>query len=310
MLTQFLRHPKALIFSLVIHGLILGLVVLDMVSEPKELPSEDKEDITTIKAKAVNANDLLLQQQAKAKLQQQQAEDKLKQEAKKIAAERKKRQLEEKKKAEQKKADLAKKKAKQEAEKKAEQERQKIAKEKKRKAEELKKAEALKQKKLAEEKRQREAEEAEKKRLEEEARLAKEAEQKKIEAEKKKLAEQKKADELEQQRKERELQAQIAAEEKQRQLNDFKAQYILAIQNKIQRNWRVPIDAGKMPACEVNVLQGPGGLIMDVTFGRCPTKSGYRLSLENAVYKSEPLPEPKDSSLFDREVKLTFRPNN
>jgi hypothetical protein len=58
------------------------------------------------------------------------------------------------------------------------------------------------------------------------------------------------------------------------------------------------------------VLQGPGGVILNVTIGRCPGTTNYRLSVENAVHKSEPLPEPKDASLFDRDVKILFKPRN
>jgi len=64
-----------------------------------------------------------------------------------------------------------------------------------------------------------------------------------------------------------------------------------------------------MPNCEVRVKQGPGGIILEVSFGACqggtPT---YRLSIENAVYKAEPLPKPGDPSLFERDLIILFNP--
>ena len=64
-----------------------------------------------------------------------------------------------------------------------------------------------------------------------------------------------------------------------------------------------------MPVCEVHVLQGPGGIILDVTFGACGGSTAtYRASIENAVYKAEPLPKPEDPSLFERELTFLFNP--
>ncbi len=51
--------------------------------------------------------------------------------------------------------------------------------------------------------------------------------------------------------------------------DSLRSAYVLAIKQKIERNWRQPQEAGKMPDCEVRVLQGPGGIILDVSFGRC-----------------------------------------
>jgi len=64
-----------------------------------------------------------------------------------------------------------------------------------------------------------------------------------------------------------------------------------------------------MPECELRVLQGPGGIILDVSFGKCTGGSPtYRKSIENAVYKAEPLPKPGDPSLFERELNILFNP--
>jgi len=64
-----------------------------------------------------------------------------------------------------------------------------------------------------------------------------------------------------------------------------------------------------MPICEVHVVQGPGGVILDVIFGACGGSTGtYRASIENAVYKAEPLPDPGAPALFEREMTFLFNP--
>ncbi len=116
------------------------------------------------------------------------------------------------------------------------------------------------------------------------------------------------AAEAEQRRKEAELKAQLAAEERQRALNLARNKYYEMIRQTISRNWRQPVNAGNMPECEVRVIQGPGGVILDVTFGRCPGTREYRLSVEAAVLKSDPLPKPDDPEAFERNINLIFKP--
>jgi colicin import membrane protein len=202
--------------------------------------------------------------------------------------------LEKKKKEETKRIAQAKKKAdkqKKEATKQAEQKRKQ--------QEQLKKQqEAEKQKKLAEEKRKHEEQ------------LAREAEKKRLEAEKiKQEADRRRLAEEEQKRRQQELAEKLKAEESQRHLNSLREAYVLAIRQKIERKWLQPQGITEMPDCEVRVIQGPGGIILDVSFGTCPGGSKtYRSSIENAVFKAEPLPKPGDPSLFERELNILFNP--
>ena len=189
------------------------------------------------------------------------------------------------------------------ARKQAEVEQRKAEAEKKRKAEVARKKAEAEKKRKAEEARKKA--EAEKKRKAEEAR-------KKAEAEKKRKAEEaarRKAEE-EQRRKEAELQARLAAEERQRELDLMRNAYYAKIRDKISRNWRQPPNAGDKPECEVHVVQGPGGIILDVSFGRCPGTREYRLSVEQAVRKSDPLPKPDDPELFERDILIKFKPRD
>jgi hypothetical protein len=97
-------------------------------------------------------------------------------------------------------------------------------------------------------------------------------------------------------------------EDEQGQLNSPRERYILAIRQKIERNWINPLGNEKKP-CEIQVTQGPGGIILDVQIGTCGSDNEtYRKSIVNAVYKSDPLPNPEDPELFDRELFILFNP--
>lgn len=102
---------------------------------------------------------------------------------------------------------------------------------------------------------------------------------------------------------------QLLKEAEERRLNSLQETYKMAIYQKVKRNWIRPAGSEEVPECWVRVLQGPGGIILDVTFGDCKGSTvSYRASIENAVYKAEPLPKPADQSLFERELNFNFRP--
>lgn len=294
MISGLRRYPQALLLSVLFHVGLLTLMFVSMnFDEPEKLVKQG-ERVKTVKAKVIDQ-------------QQLDAEKRKKEEVKRKAAEKKKKQAE------------AKKKKQAEVKKKEEQKKKKIAEEKRKKEQAKLKAEALekkqaeeekeKQRKLAEVKHQKEAEKrkaedlrkAEEKKQAEEKRLAED--KKKAEAEKRRLAEE------EQKRKQEDLRARLESEESQRKLSALRDAYRLAIKQKIERNWRRPQESGKMPDCEVRVLQGPGGIILDVTFGACSGGTNtYRASIENAVYKAEPLPKPGDPTLFERDLIIEFKP--
>ncbi len=86
------------------------------------------------------------------------------------------------------------------------------------------------------------------------------------------------------------------------------AAYMFAIQQKVERNWVRPANAEVGLECIVNVRQLPGGEVVDVSIGRCNGDQTVKRSIESAVYKSSPLPAPRDSSVFDRSLTLIFKP--
>jgi colicin import membrane protein len=87
-----------------------------------------------------------------------------------------------------------------------------------------------------------------------------------------------------------------------------KAAYMFAIQQNIQRNWVRPASAEVGLECTLHVRQLPGGEVVDVSFGTCNGDETVKRSIESAVHKASPLPAPRDPSVFDRDLRLTFRP--
>ena len=87
-----------------------------------------------------------------------------------------------------------------------------------------------------------------------------------------------------------------------------KAAYMFAIQQTVERNWVRPANAEVGLECIVNVRQLPGGEVVDVSIGRCNGDQTVKQSIRSAVYKSSPLPAPRDPSVFDRNLTLVFRP--
>jgi colicin import membrane protein len=172
--------------------------------------------------------------------------------------------------------------------------KEKLAKEKAEKAEKerkLKEAEAkkLKEKELAEQKRRDE----EKKRLaekqrQEEARIAKEKEQ----ALAKLLAQQ---------------QAQQAAEAAARGRLDA---YSRLVSDRIKRFVVLPPNIQGNPEAVFEVVQIPGGEILDVKLRRSSGNAAYDAAVERAIRKASPLPPPPDPARFSevREMELKFRP--
>jgi colicin import membrane protein len=81
------------------------------------------------------------------------------------------------------------------------------------------------------------------------------------------------------------------------------------LQNKVQRAWIKPPSATPGVDCLVQVTQVPGGEVTGARVTQCNGDAAVRQSIENAVYRASPLPEPPDPALFERNFTLRFRPN-
>jgi colicin import membrane protein len=78
---------------------------------------------------------------------------------------------------------------------------------------------------------------------------------------------------------------------------------------KINRAWLRPPTARPGIECMLYVTQVPGGEVTQVRIGECNGDQAVRQSIEAAVYRASPLPPPPDPSLFDRNLKINFKPD-
>jgi colicin import membrane protein len=76
----------------------------------------------------------------------------------------------------------------------------------------------------------------------------------------------------------------------------------------IERNWIRPPSARAGLQCTLYVTQAPGGTVVDVRLGACNGDEPVRESIVNAVYRSSPLPAPRDPRAFERRLEIVFRP--
>lgn len=74
--------------------------------------------------------------------------------------------------------------------------------------------------------------------------------------------------------------------------------------------WVRPASATVGMECVAHITQLPGGEVASVRIGQCNGDSAVRQSIEAAVHNASPLPTPADPSDFEREVRLTFRPDD
>ncbi len=200
--------------------------------------------------------------------------------------------------------------------------REQVQRQEQERAEELRREREAEEQRLDELKRQRAAEEeAERQRVEqrrqEELERAKAAEletKRKKEQEAKAAAEKKRkaAEEARLKReREAELKRRLAEEERRDAAVDagLLEQYIALIQARVQRAWIRPPTARAGVNCVVHVTQVPGGEVVSVRVGECNGDEYVRQSIETAVYKASPLPKPPDPALFERNLRLEFKPD-
>ena len=152
--------------------------------------------------------------------------------------------------------------------------------------------------------------EAEQRRKDEEARIERE----RLEAERKRQ------EDIERQREEnrRRMEAEAAAA-RQAELDaeserlatmqaNAKAAYMFAVQSRIMNRWARPASASVGMECVAHIPQLPGGEVVSVRIGECNGDSAVRQSIVAAINNASPLPAPQDPSVFEREIRLTFKP--
>jgi colicin import membrane protein len=119
------------------------------------------------------------------------------------------------------------------------------------------------------------------------------------------------ADAQEQNEREADLQRSLAAEARSNSAssNEALASWRAQITARITRGWLRPPTARAGLECDLYVTQVPGGEVTQVKLGRCNGDQAVRESIEAAVYRASPLPPPPDPALFDRSLKITFKPD-
>jgi len=119
------------------------------------------------------------------------------------------------------------------------------------------------------------------------------------------------ADEQARKDREAELRRQMAEEERisaveQGPLAD---RYRTSLANRITRAWIKPPSARLGIDCRVEVTQIPGGEVTGARVTQCNGDAAVRQSIENAVYRASPLPDPPDPALFLRTFVFEFKPD-
>ncbi|HWJ05011.1 MAG TPA: cell envelope integrity protein TolA [Steroidobacteraceae bacterium] len=181
-----------------------------------------------------------------------------------------------------------------------------------RRAEEQRAAE-LKRTQDAEAQRRKAAEEQQRAaKAEEERRQAEQRKQQEALAAKQKQAEQEKAAREAKLRAEREadLQRALASEEEGEAFarSGVVDEYRSLLTQTIERNWNRPPSARAGLKCTLYVTQAPGGTVTEVRIGECNGDEAVRESIANAVYRSSPLPAPRDPRAFQRQLVMNFEP--
>ena len=157
---------------------------------------------------------------------------------------------------------------------------------------------------------------AEQKAAEQQAAQAKQAEEQR-KAEERAAAQKRAADERQRQadaqensERQADLQRSLAAEERAKVARSGAAlaSWESQIAAKITRAWLRPPTARPGIQCVLNVTQVPGGEVTQVSIGECNGDQAVRESIEAAVYRASPLPPPPDPALFDRNLKINFKP--
>jgi colicin import membrane protein len=106
------------------------------------------------------------------------------------------------------------------------------------------------------------------------------------------------------------LQAALAAEEEGEAIAQSGVidEYRALLVQTIQRNWIRPATARPGLECTLYVTQATGGTVLDVKLGDCNGDAAVRESVTNAVYRSSPLPAPRDARAFERRLVIVFKP--
>ena len=86
------------------------------------------------------------------------------------------------------------------------------------------------------------------------------------------------------------------------------ADYLDRIRGKIRGNVVLPPNIQGNPEAIFAIEQLPTGEILNVKLQRSSGNPGLDSAIERAILKSSPLPKPDDPALFQRDLKIKYRP--
>jgi colicin import membrane protein len=86
--------------------------------------------------------------------------------------------------------------------------------------------------------------------------------------------------------------------------------YADKIKAKVRPNIVLPIDLKGNPEAVFVVIQLPTGEVISAKLRKSSGNAAYDTAVERAILKSSPLPKPDKGELFQRELILTFRPQD
>lgn len=295
---DFLRqHWLYLLGALLLHVLFAGIFGLTMLQLTRDVPPPQ------LAIQAVVVDESML---AAPTRQREREQERLRAQREKELAAQREKELAEKRELEQQVL-------RQEAEQRAERERQ-AEQQRRLQEEQRRQLEEQQLRQRQEEQRRAEAEAERKRRAEEERKRQAEAERKRAEEIKRKQEEEaRKRREAEEARAraqaEEELRQQLAAEEELMRARGSSAmsQYAALIKQHVERRWIRPPSVRPDLECEVRVTQAPGGAVLSAQVTRCNGDSAVRQSIETAVMRASPLPQPSDPRLFERTLLLVFK---
>ena len=306
------ERPRPFVYAVLVHLMLLAVLIFSLDWAPSVKPTAASKP-APVQAVVVDGAQLDAEVKRQKRLDEQrqrEAQEKLKRSEEQAKAAEQKRLQEEQRASELKRQqeDQVRKQA-----------------EEKRKAEVAarKKAEAEKQRKVEVAKKQREEEaqrkaDAEKKR-QEEAKSKAEAEKKRQEEAKRKAeAERKRQEDEARKAAEQEMQARLAAEQdrmatqRRSAMQSMINEYVLYIQEKVQRSWIRPPSSGAELSCTVEVRLIPSGEVIDAQIVRSSGNAAFDRSVEAAVFKASPLPVPPDPEVMEqfRSLRFEFKPGS
>jgi len=307
MLDWIKDNSKAFGVAVTFHIIFLGALFINwQMDEPQKIVMEqgDIVQVTSVDANRYEAEIQKIEDKKQAKLDQekkrQEREDRRAREYEKQKKKEKAEKLKRKKAAEAKKKKEQKKKAEQEKARKLAKKKAAEDKRKKEAAEKLKKEEAQRKE---EQKKKEEAKRKEEQKKAEELRRKKEEKRQEDERKRKAAADKKRQAELKQQEERNRA-------ERARRSKGIINKHVAMIAQKIERNWRQPLDAPARLNCKIDIVLLPSGNVVSVKVVETSGNQSFDRSVETAVRKASPLPVPSDSVIFKQfeVMRLRFEP--